>query len=121
MEGQMVRAREGLKIKLPEIKKTLESVALLYTRNQGEEKEIETQFMVSDNIWARAKCPNNTGKVGLWLGANVMVEYSFQEAIALLGTNLKNAEAKLKEADDDIDFLKDQITTTEVNMARVYN
>jgi len=42
MEGQMVRAREGLKIKVPEIKKTLESVALLYTRHQGEEKEVET-------------------------------------------------------------------------------
>ena len=117
----MVRAREGLKIKLPEIKKTLESVAILYQRSQGEEKEIETQFMVSDNIYARAKVPNNTGKVGLWLGANVMVEYTFKEALALLTKNLKNAEDKLNEADGDIDFLKDQITTTEVNMARVYN
>jgi hypothetical protein len=42
MEGQMIRAREGLKVKCPEIKKTLESVALLYTRHQGEEKEVET-------------------------------------------------------------------------------
>ena len=65
--------------------------------------------------------PNDTGKVGLWLGANVMVEYNFSEAIILLNKNLKNAEAKLKESDDDIDFLKDQITTSEVNMARVYN
>lgn len=99
MEGQMIRAREGLKVKCPEIKKTLEAVALLYTRHQGEEKEVETQFMVSDNIWAKAKVPNNTGKVALWLGANVMVEYSFQEAITLLSKNLKNAEEKLIEAD----------------------
>jgi len=33
MEGQLVRNRENLKVKLPEIKKTLEAVALLYTRN----------------------------------------------------------------------------------------
>jgi predicted nuclease of restriction endonuclease-like RecB superfamily len=50
-----------------------------------------------------------------------MVEYTFQEAIVLLNKNLKNAEDKLTEADEDIDFLKDNITTTEVNMARVYN
>ena len=77
--------------------------------------------MVSDNIWAKAKIPNDSGRVGLWLGANVMVEYTYQEALVLLNKNLKNAEDKLKEADDDIDFLKDNLTTTEVNMARVYN
>jgi prefoldin subunit 5 len=77
--------------------------------------------LVSDNIWAKAKIPNDSGRVGLWLGANVMVEYTYQEAIVLLNKNLKNAEDKLKEADDDIDFLKDNLTTTEVNMARVYN
>jgi len=55
--------------------------------------------MVSDNIWAKAKVPNTTGKVGLWLGANVMVEYTFTEAITLLSKNLKNAEEKAIEAD----------------------
>lgn len=117
----MVRNRENLKVKLPEIKKTLEAVALLYTRSQGEEKSLETNFLVSDNIWAKAKLPNTTGKVGLWLGANVMVEYSFKEAIELLNKNLKNAETKYKDCDHDLDYLKDQITTSEVNMARVYN
>lgn len=33
MEGQLVRNRENLKVKLPEIKKTLEAVALLYQRH----------------------------------------------------------------------------------------
>ena len=77
--------------------------------------------MVSDNIWAKAKVPNETGKVGLWLGANVMVEYAYDDAIKLLCRNLANAEERLKEADEDIDYLKDQITTTEVNIARIYN
>ena len=65
--------------------------------------------------------PNDTGKVGLWLGANVMVEYTYDDALVLLGKNLANAQAKIAETDGDMDFLKDQITTTEVNMARVYN
>ena len=50
-----------------------------------------------------------------------MVEYTYEEAVKLLGKNLANAEAKIKETEDDLDFLKDQITTTEVNLARVYN
>ena len=96
-------------------------VAMLKQRALGEEKEVETNFLVSDNIWAKATIPNDTGKVGLWLGANVMVEYSYDEALKLLMKNLTNAETKMKETEEDIDYLKDQITTTEVNMARVYN
>ena len=96
-------------------------MALLYQRHQGEEKSLETHFLVSDNIWAKAKVPNSSGTVGLWLGANVMVEYKFTDALMLLSNNLKNAELKISECDEDIDFLKDQITTSEVNMARVYN
>ena len=95
--------------------------AMLKTKYDSDNKEMSTNFLLSDNIWAKAKVPNNTGKVALWLGANVMVEYTQEEALKLLGKNLMNAEAKIKETEDDIDFLKDQITTTEVNLARIYN
>ena len=121
METQLARARQNLKVKLPDIKKTLEMVAMLKTRSADENKQVETNFLLSDNIWAKATIPNDTGRVGLWLGANVMVEYSHDDAIRLLGKNLSSAEEKLTETEGDIDFLKDQITTTEVNMARVYN
>ena len=50
-----------------------------------------------------------------------MVQYTYEEALKLLSKNLANAEMKIKETDDDIDFLKDQLTTSEVNLARVYN
>ena len=121
METNLLRARQNLKVKLPDIKKTLETVALLKTKHEGPNKEVSTNFLLSDNIWAKAKVPNTTGKVGLWLGANVMVEYNYAEALKLLTKNLANAEAKIKETEGDIDFLKDQITTTEVNLARIYN
>ena len=117
----MVRAKQNLKVKLPDIKKTLEMVAMLKSRAAGEDREVETNFLVSDNIWAKATLPNDSGKVGLWLGANVMVEYSYDEALKLLLKNQAAAEEKLAETDSEVDFLKDQITTTEVNMARVYN
>ena len=121
MENNLHRARNGLKLKLPDIKKTLEMVAMLKSKHESDSKEMNTNFLLSDNIWAKAKVPNTTGKVGLWLGANVMVEYSHDEAIKLLGKNLHNAETKITDTGNDIDFLKDQITTTEVNLARIYN
>ena len=121
MENQLLRQRQNLRVKLPDIKKTLEMVCLLKQKHMGDAKEVETNFLVSDNIWAKAKVPNTTGKVGLWLGANVMVEYTYDDALTLLGKNLANAQAKITETDTEVDFLKDQITTTEVNMARVYN
>ena len=82
-------------------------VALLKSKAASDKKEIQTNFLLSDNIWAKARVPNVGGKVGLWLGANVMVEYTYDEAIVLLGKNLHNAESKIEETSNDIDFLKD--------------
>ena len=107
MEQQLLRSRASYRVKLPDIKKTLEMVALLKSRAMTKEKAIETNFLVSDNIWAKATIPNDSGRVGLWLGANVMVEYSHDEALKRLARNLKNAEEKLAETEGDIDFLKD--------------
>ena len=36
-----------------------------------------------------------------------MVEYTYDEALKLLAKNLSNAELKIKETENDIDFLKD--------------
>lgn len=107
MEQQLLRARQNLRVKLPDIKKTLEMVALLKKKSESADKTVETNFLVSDNIWAKAKIPNDTGKVGLWLGANVMVEYTYDDAVKLLCKNLAQAEEKLAETDGDIDYLKD--------------
>ena len=57
----------------------------------------------------------------LWLGANVMLEYPRAEAISLLSQQLADAKTALATTVDDMGFLRDQITTTEVNMARVFN
>ena len=124
METQLVRGRDNLKIKMPDIKKTLETVNMLKEKFSAEDEEqraLDTNFLISDNIWAKAKVANNTGKVGLWLGANVMVEYDFEEAITILNKNMSNAVTRLNQTDEDLNYLKDQITTTEVNIARIYN
>ena len=120
MENQLTRGKESLRVKTPDIKKTLDMVRMLKAKHD-ESQAISSNFLISDNVWAKATIPNTSGKVGLWLGANVMVEYTYEEALALLERNLKNAETRLKSTEEDLVFLKYQITTTEVNIARSYN
>ncbi len=45
-----------------------------------------------------------------------MIEYSFDEARQLLTKNLESAEGNLKSVEEDLEFIKDQITTTEVSI-----
>jgi|EP01047_Picozoa_sp_COSAG01_P003439 hypothetical protein len=53
--------------------------------------------------------------------ANVLCEYPVEDAQALLTENRDNAQVNLKSLDEDVQFLRDQITTTEVNIARIFN
>ena len=73
-----------------------------------------------DSVYANAVIKEPTN-VCLWLGANVMVEYPIDDAFELLTENRDNATVNLKSVDEDIQFLRDQITTTEVNIARIFN
>ncbi len=50
-----------------------------------------------------------------------MLEYSLEEADTLLSDKLKMAEKSLEAVVEDVDFLREQITTMAVNIARVYN
>ncbi|TQD73169.1 hypothetical protein C1H46_041298 [Malus baccata] len=84
------------------------------------EVELITDFEVSEGIYSRASI-DDTESVCLWLGANVMLEYSCEEATALLRKNLDNARASLEVLLADLQFLRDQVTITQVTIARVYN
>jgi len=47
--------------------------------------------LLTETFWSKARVDKNVKKVALWLGANVMVEFSFDEAVELLNNNLENA------------------------------
>merc|ERR1712047_19018 len=82
--------------------------------------ETNSQFLLSDSVFASAKIPP-TDKVCLWLGANVMLEYSLDDAEELLTKNKESAEKNVKQIAFDLAYLRDQMTITEVTMARLYN
>ncbi len=50
-----------------------------------------------------------------------MLSYPLDEAEALLGHKLAGASTNLANVTEDLSWLRDQITVTEVNIARVYN
>lgn len=90
-------------------------------QTEGEES-IKMHFELSDAVYAKADVPVAAEQpVFLWLGANVMLEYPLDDAVTLLQNNLATAEKALGEIVADLSFLKDQMTTSEVNIARVYN
>ncbi|XP_069603254.1 prefoldin subunit 3 [Ranitomeya imitator] len=119
MELNLCQKKRRLKNQIPEIKQTLEILKHMQ-KKKGTTEPMETRFLLVDNLYCKASVPP-TDKVCLWLGANVMLEYDIDDAQALLEKNLSAATRSLESTEEDLDFLRDQFTTTEVNMARVYN
>ncbi|GJJ13999.1 hypothetical protein Clacol_008256 [Clathrus columnatus] len=137
MELNMTQRRKGLEEKIPDIKKTLTMVEFLQERRQGKvrdnseddldddlddetPKALTTTFELNDTLYAEAIL-EETDVVYLWLGANVMLSYSLEEAINLLTSKKTAAETNLENIIEDLEFLREQITVMEVNTARVYN
>ena len=117
IERQILVRKMRLLQQVPDIKKTLDVVKHLKS-NRG--KSFETTFEVGPHLWGFATVPA-TEKVGLWLGANVMLEYSLEEAEEVLIKNEKSAEDFIAQLDAQLEFLRDQTTTTEVNISRFHN
>ncbi|KAG6133876.1 hypothetical protein E4U22_002445 [Claviceps purpurea] len=119
MEMNVQKRMGGLQEKIPEIQKTLDTVRFLKSR-KDETEPIETTFELNDTLYTRAKIPP-TEEVYLWLGANIMLSYQVDEAETLLTSKLSTAQTSLSNCEEDLDYLREQITTMEVATARVYN
>lgn len=85
------------------------------------EDSIELDFELGDTLYAKGTVRNGPKAVGLWLGAGVMLEYPVEEAKAFLNTKLEDRADELLKCNHDLDFVRRQITTMEVNVARLYN
>jgi len=54
------------------------------------EAGVATHFELNDGLFVKARV-KQINSVCLWLGANVMVEYSFEEAVDLLTKKLRRS------------------------------
>ncbi|KAL0916298.1 hypothetical protein M5K25_013796 [Dendrobium thyrsiflorum] len=119
VEMKLLAQQRDLQAKIPDIEKCLDIVSTIQAKKGTGEKLI-ADFEVSEGIYSRARIEDSSS-VCLWLGANVMLEYSCKEANELLKKNLENAKASLEVLIADLQFLRDQVTVTQVTTARVYN
>ena len=112
---------EHLKDKVPELEKSLSLVRSLIEKQENQITNGIVRYNVVDSIYAKAEIDYTVGIVYLWLGANVMLEYTYDEAIQFLQTNYTRATTELQHVQLDLSFIRDQIVTTEVNISRIFN
>lgn len=82
-----------------------------YPLLQADAEPLETTFELNDTLYAKALVPP-TQEVYLWLGANVMLAYPITEAETLLESKLSAAQQNLENCEEDLDFLREQITVS---------
>lgn len=88
-ESQFFQYRMGVMKKIPEISRSLD---LLKSLTKKREEERVLKFQVNDGLFVEGHITKGSNTVVLWLGADTMVEYTYEEAIELLTANLKKAE-----------------------------
>lgn len=114
-----------LTVKIPDIEKNLEVINFIKQKkgdDEDEDKFIETNYELNETLYTRAKIDTESlESVYLWLGADVMLEYPLDEAVELLNARLESNKGQLNLVKEDLEFLKENITTMEVNTARLYN
>jgi len=119
-EQQLSQKRANYEEKLPEIEKSIKLVRHL-KKKKDEEESIVTRYNLADTIYAKAEVDCSQGIVNLWLGANVMLEYTYDEALELLTSKESLAKKEFAEVTEDLTFTRNQIITSEVNISRIYN
>lgn len=82
-----------------------------FLQQSNRDSDLETNFELNDTLYARASIsPADTEEVYLWLGANVMLAYPLDEAESMLDEKLTAAQASLGNCEEDLEFLREQIT-----------
>ena len=91
--------------------------------DNDEEDEEEIQYELEDGLYTFATIPkkNKTNTVSLWLGAGILMEFTYEEALEVLQEKYDTYNIKIKDIMEDLEWLREQKTTMEVNIAKVYN
>ena len=99
MEAALIEQKKRCKSQLPDLESSLAAVRMLISKRDaaaeagadGDAAAFTTFFNLSEQVYAPARIVPE-GRCCVWLGANVMVEYSYAEAEAMLSTMLEAAQ-----------------------------
>merc|ERR1719335_1902477 len=104
--------------KISELKGNLEMAKFMLAWEKWEDLILD--FEIIGGMYGRAKL-TECKRLYFWIGGHVMVEFSIDQAKDFLEANLKRAKANLEIVSKELQHIKDQITITEVSIARLYN
>ncbi|KAH7649741.1 hypothetical protein RS030_132064 [Cryptosporidium xiaoi] len=120
MENSFKAQQESLVLKIPDIELAIDTITQRQRLFNSNIQEDRFYFPLADNLLAKGtSLPSNN--VYLWLGANTVLEYSLEEAMEVLNSNLSTAKNTIKIYQKSLDFIREQITILEVNTARIHN
>jgi len=120
IEQQLTEKKAYRENSIPEIEKSIKLVRHLMQKKEEGDSAI-TRFNLADIVFSKAEVDCSRGIVHLWLGADVMLEYTYEEAMELLTTKESKAKQDLEDVTADLSFTRNQIITCEVNISRIYN
>ncbi|CCD22836.1 tubulin-binding prefolding complex subunit PAC10 NDAI_0A06820 [Naumovozyma dairenensis CBS 421] len=126
MQESKLTTVKQLKIRIPDLENTLKICNNLKRQSEnndddGDDEPLQVNYQLNDTLYTKAEISKIQDTVCLWLGADVMLEYPIDEAIELLNKKLNDAKRNLDTCTEDVEFLRENITTMEVNCARLYN
>lgn len=101
MEINLNSKRRKLCTQIPDLERTIQMIDKL----EKQTEEFETEYLLSEQVFVKAAVPP-TKTVYLWLGANVMLEYTLEDAKTLLKSNIVAAKKNLNFVNLDLDFLR---------------
>jgi prefoldin subunit 5 len=114
---------QNYSVKIPDIEKSLALIKTLQKKRDEDDEDavVVTRYNLCDNVYGKAEVDTSVAIVNLWLGANVMLEYTYEEAIDFLEQNLSRAQTEFESVQEDLALVRDQIVTSEVSMSRIFN
>lgn len=110
-----------------DIKTNVKVIETLIAQNDDSDDEDEEfqdiQYELEDGLFAFASIPtkSETNTVSLWLGSGILMEFTYEEALQILNEKSFVYTSKINEIMEDIEYLREQITTLQVNLSKVYN
>ncbi|CAK5076230.1 unnamed protein product [Meloidogyne enterolobii] len=120
LETSALQQKTKIDESILDYQKSIDSLKMLVEQKTKKANSVLVTYKLDENLFSDAVV-EEMDRVCIWLGANVMVEYKLEEAQELLTKHLANIEQTNGETEEELDFLRDQITTTEVNLANLYN
>ena len=106
--------------KLPVLQKSLNSVKQVQKINESGKVNTKTFYELENGVYGIANIqPSET--VTLYLGAMTLADYTIEEAISTLDSQLQSINEKVKQNDIDQTYLKKQMTTIEVSLSTIFN